>query len=190
VDKNKVTPVLIIISLLLFLSVFATACLPHLFNLLPARQTPTNPSICLRLPKGIDESSLVGTWIGKHFGATDELIIRADGTYKQIYSEGTMKFESDWQKWWLEYAVDDTIRLHLSGMRRCDDTDSTCNNPGGGLPAGVVAINPCTPEYITYSKEVILFVSGYSKNVPRGIVLWQAKIAGSDWNFAYQLQGK
>ena len=188
--KYKCKRILIIISLLLFISSLATACSLHLISSIPAKQTPTNASICLPLPKGFDESSLVGTWVGKYFGTTDELIVRADGKYKQIYSSGTLKFESDWQNWQLEHDIDGYVRLHFIGMRRCDDTDSVCDNPGGGLPTGVVAINPCTSEYITYSNEVILFVAGYYGNVPRGIVLWQAKIAGSDWNFGYQLQGK
>jgi len=143
---------------------------------------------CPPLPKTYTESDLIGTWIGKYFGNTDELIIRADGKYKQIYTNETLSFESDWQEWHTEYDPNGYVRLHLAGMRRCDDTDSTCNNPGGGLPSGVVAINPCEPEYIFYANEVILFVTGFSSDVPRGIVLWQARIAGSDFTYGYRLE--
>jgi hypothetical protein len=149
-----------------------------------------NTHTCTPLPKGFKDSDLVGTWIAKYFGgdAIDKLTIKADGTYKQIYSYGSTNFENDWQKWWIKYDSDGYIRLHLAGMRRCDDVESICNTLGGGLPAGEVAINPCKPEYIDYSNEIILFVTGYPVDVPRGIVLWQARLAGSDWDYVFRLQ--
>jgi hypothetical protein len=187
--ENRTIKGSFLIALLITLGGIGTGCVFHLGNPQAIKSTPTEIHYCRPIPDGFTESDLIGNWIGKYFGNVDELIIRADGTYKQVYSSDTLKFESEWQKWKLEYAADDTVRLHLSGMRRCDDTDSVCNLPGGGL-GGTMAINPCTYQYITYTDEVILFVSGFDKKVPRGIVLWQAKIAGSDWNFAYQLQSK
>jgi hypothetical protein len=44
------------------------------------------PIACPPLPKTFTQSNLIGTWIGNYFGNIDTLIIRADGTYKQIYS--------------------------------------------------------------------------------------------------------
>jgi hypothetical protein len=142
---------------------------------------------CPALSESFEESDLVGTWVGRYFGDVDMLIIHADGTYKQIHTSDTLSFESDWQKWHLEDGSDGYRRLHLEGMRRCDDHD-ICNTPGGGLPAGTVAINPCEPEYIDYTNEVILFVSGVVGDFPRDIVLRHARLAGSDWNWSYQLQ--
>ena len=140
--NNKIT---LLVTLIIILGDIVTGCVFHLIKPSAIKSTPTKMYYCRPLPAGFNETDLIGTWLGKYFGATDELIIRADGTYKQIYSEGTLKFESDWQKWRLEYAADDTVRLHLSGMRRCDDTDSVCNAPGGGLD-GAMAINPCTDQ--------------------------------------------
>lgn len=149
-------------------------------------------SACPPLPKDFTESDLVGTWIGKYFGNIDRLIIRADGTYKQIYKFNTNEpsgFESDWQEWRIEYDPHGYIRLHLTGMRRCDGLDSECNNPGGGLPSGDLVINPCEETSLTYPKnEVILFVTGSLSNVPRGIMFQQAKLAGSDWSYTFRLE--
>jgi hypothetical protein len=157
-----------------------------IYNLLP---TGTDEAVaCPALPQSFEESDLVGTWVGRYFGDIDKLIIQADGTYKQIFSSDSLDFESEWQGWSFEYDPNGYGRLHLEGMRRCDDTDSICNNPGGGLPLGEVAINPCESEYVDHSNEVVLFVTGYSNDVPRGIVLRQTRLAGSDWNWGYQLQ--
>ena len=143
---------------------------------------------CPPLPKNFTESDLVGTWTGDFDGNIDKLIIRADGTYKQIYSSDFLNFESDWQKWHTEYDTDGYLRLHLAGMRRCDGVDSECNDPGGGLPNDSSVVNPCTPEWITLDDEVILFVTGSTKDVPKGIKLRQARLAGSDWTYWFSLE--
>ena len=143
---------------------------------------------CPALPQGFKESDLLGTWVGSYFEYHDKLIIQGDGTYKQIFSSPYLNFESGWQKWHVDSDAQGHVLLHLTGMRRCEDLESICNNPGGGLPSGVLAMNPCESGYVSYIGEVILFVTGSTGNVPRGIVLRQARLAGSDWNWSYQLQ--
>jgi len=135
-------------------------------------------SACPPLPKDFTEPDLVGTWVGKYFESTDKLIIREDETYKQIYSSAPpINFESDWQKWYIEYDPDGYIRLHLVGMRRCDGLDDECNNPGGGLPPQTLVINPCTKTSMTYPNgEIIIFVTGSLSDVPRGIMFQQASL--------------
>ena len=143
---------------------------------------------CPPLPSNFKESDLVGTWIGHYFSNIDKLIIRADGTYKQIYSsDPPINFESDWQKWWLESNPNGYALLHMQGMRRCDGTDTECNNSGGGLPYDSLVINPCKAEDLHLTHEVILFVTGYAKPIPRGIILRQARLAGSDWTYGFFL---
>ena len=75
-------------------------------------------------------------------------------------------------------------------MRRCDGLDSECNDLGGGLPSDSRAINPCAPGYVTLDDEVILFVTGATIDVPRGIILRQAKLAGSDWTYSFRFAEK
>lgn len=144
-------------------------------------------STCSPLPSDFEESFLLGTWIAEYFDDTDTLIINSDHTYKQIFNSSSLSFESDWQDWYIEYSPQGYGELHLTGMRRCDDTNRICNTVGGGLPIGEKAINPCTSEYITYSNEVVLYITGYSRDVPRGIVLRQARLAGSDWEYGFKL---
>jgi hypothetical protein len=69
-------------------------------------------SVCNSAPEGFSEADLVGTWAAgwsRPGKPDDTLIIREDGTYKQILdlerAEGSpFKYESDWQPWWIEYA--------------------------------------------------------------------------------------
>src|SRR5258706_14898634 len=77
-------------------------CVPSLISFYSPNEKVEALS-CPLLPKDFSESDLVGTWIGEYFGSIDKLVIRADGTYKQIYSSAPpINFESDWQKWYLE----------------------------------------------------------------------------------------
>jgi len=148
----------------------------------------TKVPACPLLPINFTESDLIGTWIGKYFGDVDKLIIRDDGTYKQIYSSDFINFEREWQKWWTEYDSHGYLRLHLEGMRRCDGSKETCNKPGGGLPNGKQALNPCEPGGLDFNQEVILFVTGSTSNPPKGIMLQQGKIEGSEWSYTFRLE--
>lgn len=143
---------------------------------------------CPALPSDFEETFLIGTWIAEYFDDTDTLIINSDHTYKQVFNSNSLSFESDLQDWYVEYSPQGYGELHLTGMRRCDDTNSICNTIGGGLPIGEEVINPCTSEYITYSGEVVLYITGYSGDLPRGIVLRQARLAGSDWEYGFKLK--
>ena len=75
-------------------------------------------------PSDFKESDLLGSWVANyHLNDKDTLIIRNDGLYKQIYenpSDG-LRYESEWQEWWIEYRDSGYIRVHFRKMRRCDD---------------------------------------------------------------------
>jgi hypothetical protein len=172
---------------ILLIGVLISACSSQ-YNQTQAQETQAG-HVCPPLPNNFSETDLVGVWIAEYFGglATDRLIIRDDGFFTQVYSSQPRNFESDWNKWWIEYNPSGYALLHLEGMRRCDDIESICNNPGGGLPRDEYAINQCDQEYLYYENEVVLLVTGYEKNVPRGIVLRQARLAGSDWTYHFRL---
>lgn len=75
----------------------------------------TNPSSTLQ------DADLVGTW-GLSYGrqGKDRLCLRADGTFKQIYTSTFIegyRFETPWEQWWLERFSDGTVRLHLQSAR-------------------------------------------------------------------------
>ena len=158
----------------------------------PSTGNAEETSVCSRLPEGFSEADLTGTWVGDYFGNIDTLIIQEDHKYKQIYKSytpGYLNFESEWQNWWLEKEMDGYALLHLYGMRRCDGLEEECNDLGGGLPGGSPVINPCEYGYVDFpGNEIILYVTGAKGDVPRGILLRQARLAGSDWTFSFRFQ--
>jgi hypothetical protein len=176
--------------MILLIGVITAGCL-SVQNLI-AGEEKTQIAPCPPLPESFTADDLVGTWVAEYFGgeATDKLVIRADETYKQIYSSEWLNFKSEWKNWSLERRPDGLVLLHLDGMRRCDDIESICNHSEGGLPDNEMAINQCNEGnegYISYSGEGILFVTGYPQDVPRGIVLRHPRLAGSEWTYSFRL---
>ena len=74
-------------------------------------------------PESFQQDHLVGTWETKYGNQrSDQLIIKPNGTFKQIYSEqdtnsGGYRFETPWNSWRLEESYDGQVRLHLQGGR-------------------------------------------------------------------------
>lgn len=111
---------------------------------------------CPHPPETFQESDLVGTWVKTSGGGEGKmsLILKEDGTYQQIYDYPLTgyHYESDWQKWHLEYRDSGTPHLHLRGMRQCthrcwQDADGTW-------------YDFCEGRKITFKGEVILLVTG------------------------------
>ena len=78
---------------------------------------------CTPPPEGFRENDLIGTWHHGLPGDEDQLTFREDGYYKQIIHyeglDGIFDYESDWQRWWIEFREDGIPYLHLEGMRMC-----------------------------------------------------------------------
>jgi len=75
-------------------------------------------------PLTFEDSALVGTWEATYsHSQIDRLLLRADGTFKQVYVEnwrGEGKdyvYETQWNPWWVERSLDGRVRLHLKGAR-------------------------------------------------------------------------
>lgn len=100
----------------------------------PAADNSAQQGRCPALPATFSESDLVGTW-GAEYGNmnTDTLILRGDGTYRQVYDDPVASFhyESNWLKWRVEHRASGYLRLHMAGMRRCDSVASLCKSEGG-----------------------------------------------------------
>ncbi len=180
--------ILMVLSLL-------TACLqitnlPDRFGEVEATDTPT--ANCPPLPENFKEADLIGTWVAEYGGlyATDMLVLREDGTYKQIYDdpEAGFHYESDWHTWWVELREVGYLWLHLDGMRRCDGFYEDCKREGGGT--GRRTIDECEFVDIPQRGEVILVVTGASEkeHPPRSIWLRQTRLAGSEWYYSFRLQ--
>lgn len=141
---------------------------------------------CILPPEGFSESDLIGTWVAGRLDDTDTLIIREDGTYKQIIhiefaEKPTVDFESDWQPWRIEYT-EGIPYLHMTGMRLCaSDPNIDCEQLGGG-ERDWNAYNEnfyydfCQEESVLMPGEGVLIVLGVPEHVtiqrpPRGIAL-------------------
>jgi hypothetical protein len=181
--------VLLPLACFFFVGLVVASCRPRGFEL---ENSNSLARACPSLPKGFSSSDLLGTWIGKYFGNIDRLTLRADGKYRQsyeFYADPSLNFESPWRNWYVEEDHRGYALLHLVGLRRCDGLDSECSNPGGGLPGGDRVINPCTEIFMTYpGGEIVLFVTGSYSQVPRGVMLQQARFTGSDWTYTYRLE--
>ena len=110
---------------------FLSACALEQENRLTA-----SPS-CPLPPNDFSSSTLVGTWVAGRSDWSDTLMIKADGTYKQILHlvSGTRNFnyESTWLSWRLEPQPDGIPYLHLTGYRVCAYwPDISCDQVGGG----------------------------------------------------------
>lgn len=113
---------------------------------------------------------MVGTWTAgwSRFGIPDDtLIIREDGTYKQILdlpnTEGPpFKYESDWQPWRLEYGENGLPYLHMTGMRLCAYTGGYigCDVVGGGDSPKAQWYDSCKETWVHMPGEGVLIVMG------------------------------
>lgn len=188
---------LIIAGALLILFAWVAVC-SAAFYWLFIREQPEPPQEvrCPPLPKAFHESDLIGTWVASYnIYSTDTLIIREDGTYKQIFEDIVPKidlyyrYESDWQEWWIETRPSGYLRLHLKGMRRFDDLTEVWEREGGGTISKT--IDYCEYVEVKMPDEVVLIVTGVldrQKNYQRGIMLRQTLLAGSDWYYSFKLQ--
>jgi hypothetical protein len=149
------------------------------------------------LPEGFEQSDLVATWQALYGGdppTTDTIILREDGTYQQIYHRNTdnYRFETPWQRWYVETRPSGKLYVHLEGMHYCILTDEVCAlEKGGG--GGRLLWDPGEGRNIKTEEEVVLLVSGMeglrhprADTAPRGITLVHMKFAtdtGTDFFF-------
>jgi len=188
---DKVLSLLVVGLFIIFLSVACSGKGSH--------ETQGITINCPPLPSDFKDSDLFGTWIAKYGdGDTDTLILKDDGTYKQIYHHPDTRysFESDWQEWWVEHRDSGLLRLHLKDMHRCDGIGELCERQGGGLGGETTdidyyAIDYCENESVKMPDEIILVVTGVEAkytNVLRNIWLRQMRLPGSEWSYSFELQ--
>jgi hypothetical protein len=72
-------------------------------------------------PSDFQDPDLVGTWEAHYMEwGIDRLVIRAEGTFKQVYRDRTVKdyvYETPWNEWWVERLPDGRVWVHLQGAR-------------------------------------------------------------------------
>ncbi len=125
----------------------------------------------------------MGTWFAGNPDHSDTLIIRNDGSYKQIVhikfpKQSPLEYESDWQPWHLE-SKENIVYLHLDGMSFCGmNSEISCNVRSGG------GYDFCRDEYLPMNDEGILLVLGTAN--PNNIFLFYP--LGSENSYVYSKQ--
>ena len=148
----------IIFVLLVMVSVISNT------GILGSKDQANQESRCPKIYKEFSESDLAGTWSARTPGKTDRLIIRSNGTYRQIvnieHADGTgIDYESDWQPWYIEISEDDIPYLHLTNYAFCGmNARISCSKRNGG------GHDFCRDEYIAMEGEGILLVLGPSSS--------------------------
>jgi hypothetical protein len=146
---------------------------------------------CPLPPKNFQISDLVGTWVAGVGDETDTLILHEDGQYKQVISRdvSNFRFESGWQKWWVEYEESGTPHVILEGMRLCVSYHLPDCNLVGGNEAGWWDF--CENQIVRMPGKGILIVIGIPEQFvqpPRGIELVPLTRDPDSPGFAYQLK--
>jgi len=128
------------------------------------------------------DNDLVGTWEGHYDDGSDKLTIRADGTFKQVYQDNTVKgyvYETPWNKWWVERFSDGRVRVHLQGARyylygirqaELDGMYPPCSLPPpdclvGEEPRPWGFYDPIAQELVKMAKELVLNVRSDSGKI-------------------------
>jgi hypothetical protein len=63
---------------------------------------------------------LAGAWEAQYGRSIDRLTLKADGTFKQVYTSGYQEdyvYETDWNSWDVQRLGDGRVRVHLQGAR-------------------------------------------------------------------------
>lgn len=115
---------------------------------------------CTLPPQPFKDSDLVGTWIARTVTITDAIMLSADHNYIQRYNNSITgdTFETQAQKWWVEYRDGGRPYVHLTGMHKCDDLNQ-CRQQGGG-GGNRLWYDFCERRVIKMPNEVILMVLG------------------------------
>lgn len=137
-------------------------------------------------PEAFHDLDLVGTWEAHYEkGDVDQLIIRADGSFKQTYQDGTVEdyvYETTWNEWWLERFDDGRVLLHLEGARYYLAGISVAEEdgmlPGSNWPS--FFYDPFADESIDMVRKLILNVQTDSS----GELILHHMWTGSDRGFA------
>lgn len=136
--------------------------------------------LCRPVPEGFKESDLSGTWQATYTaaGTSEELTLRVDETYRQVYQRADgYHYQSSWQRWWIEHRPSGGIYLHLQGMRYCRLTAEDCARPEGG-GGDWLFHDVCEGRLLEMRGEAVLAVVGTKGTrhpgiigAPRGIAL-------------------
>ena len=121
-------------------------------------------SRCPPMFSDFSELDLIGTWRAGTPDHSDTLIIKSDGTYKQlVYAEfaekSPLEYESSWNRWQIEISEDNIPYLHLTNFAFCGmNVSISCKQPNCD------GYDFCIDEHIPMEGEGILIILGPSSS--------------------------
>lgn len=116
-------------------------------------------------PPGLEGTDLAGKWEARYDVGVDQLILRADGTFKQIYEERigyvvrVYSYQTPWNHWWVEDTADGGVRLHLEGARYYFRGRSIAQRDGMSFPPYAMPwdfYDPFADEYMEMVRKLTL----------------------------------
>lgn len=149
-----------LVGMVLSVFVIVTACPSCCAVFAPHLEQPySNP------PATFQDADLVGVWEAHYMEwGQDKLILKADGTFKQIYQDCTLEgyiYETPWNDWSVEYFPDGRVRLHMEGARYYLAGIKIAELSGRSSPnseSPFFFYDPVTEESLTMIGELVLNV--------------------------------
>lgn len=146
---------------------------------------------CIVPPETFLESDLIGTWAAGPDHRRDTIILAEGGLYRQILDieQPQYSYESNWQRWWIEYPENGPPYLHLEGMRLCVyRLTSDCNSSAESVARWY---DFCRDQIVETHNEGVLLIMGVASQFEqpsRGIELVPLVKDPDSGGWVYQLQ--
>jgi hypothetical protein len=134
-------------------------------------------------PVTLQASDLEGVWETHYRRNTDRLVLRADGTFKQVYRDGHREdyvYETPWNEWWLEALPDGRRYVHLQGGRYYREGIKTAEEEGLDHPFPGRFYDPVGGEAVHVTGKLVLNVRTDSSGQLLLLHMWSY----SDYGFA------
>jgi hypothetical protein len=127
----------------------------------------------LSAPANSEDQDLVGTWRAHYDHSVDTLILKPDGTFKQIYEDRYNEdnvYESPWNNWWIVRYADGRVRVYLEGARFYEEGPRLGEK--GGAYGDWTFYDQVAEEFATAPDTLILNLRVDSTGEPLLLHLW------------------
>jgi hypothetical protein len=124
-------------------------------------------------PATFEDEDLVGIWRARYDGRVDTLILRADGTFKQIYQDRYDEdyvYETPWSDWWVERYADGRVRVYLEGARFYEEGTTVAEE--GGRYRDWTFYDQVAGELVTIPDMLVLNLRMDSSGEPLLLHVW------------------
>jgi hypothetical protein len=124
-------------------------------------------------PATFEDEDLVGTWRAHYDDSIDTLILKPDGTFKQIYEDRYDEdyvYETPWSGWWVERYADGRVRVYLEGARFYEEGTTVAEE--GGRYRDWTFYDQVAGELVTIPDMLVLNLRMDSSGEPLLLHVW------------------